>query len=303
LGVGAWRGENREAGGGRSFGGGRGPLARRAVAVPGLCAPGHPGRPPAAGDLHRLRRQPAEGRGQRAARRRGLAAQAKLVAAAAETNLAAQRAGLSAAADLLQRDANAPIDAAETALRAAGGEAMAVAVVSPTDVLAVAGRDASADWKAAARAAAASGRSLWIGGGTTGRLYVAMAAPVAGGRGFVIASSDPSPDRRTGQGRGQRPDAGRRPDPGLRRRPIQGATNLREAFSLSPDDLGDGAAALRGQSVDGQALDVAIQPLAQGDLLAAAGARKPAPSPISTARSWKAPSRCWPRWPSASPWP
>jgi two-component system cell cycle sensor histidine kinase PleC len=87
---------------------------------------------------------------------------------------------------------NAPIDAAETALRAAGGEAMAVAVVSPTDVLAVAGRDASADWKAAARAAAASGRSLWIGGGTTGRLYVAMAAPVSGGRGFVIASSDPT---------------------------------------------------------------------------------------------------------------
>ena len=98
-----------------------------------------------------------------------LAAQAKLVAASAETNLAAQRAGLSAASDLLQRDPASPMDAAETALRAAGGEAMAVAVVGPTDVLAVAGHDASADWKTVARTAGASGRSLWISGRAPGR--------------------------------------------------------------------------------------------------------------------------------------
>jgi len=204
----------------------------------------------------------------------GLAAQAKLVAAAAETNLAAQRAGLSAAADLLQRDPNAPIDAAETALRAAGGEAMAVAVVSSTDVLAVAGRDPSADWKVAARSAGASGRSLWIGGGTTGRLYVVMAAPVAGGRGFVIASSDPVrliAEPAKGAVSALMLADGRILASGGRS--IQGATNLREAFSVALDDLGPGATALRGQSVDGQALDVAVQPLAQGDLLAAAGAR------------------------------
>mgnify|MGYP000053035017 CR=1 FL=1 len=203
-----------------------------------------------------------------------LAAQAKLVAAAAETNLAAQRAGLSAASDLLQRDPNTPIDAVETALRAAGGEAMAVAVVSSTDVLAVAGRDASADWKAAARAAGASGRSLWIGGGTAGRLYVAMATPVAGGRGFVVASSDPArliAEPAKGAASALMLSDGRILAGGGR--PIQGAANLGEAFSLALDDLGDGAAALRGQSVDGQALDVAIQPLAQGDLLAAAAAK------------------------------
>ncbi|MBO9561008.1 MAG: PAS-domain containing protein [Caulobacter sp.] len=203
-----------------------------------------------------------------------LAAQAKLVAAAAETNLAAQRAGLSAAADLLQRNPNNPIDAAETALRAAGGEAMAVAVVGPADVLAVAGRDGSADWKAVARTAGASGRSLWIGGGTAGRLYVAVATPVAGGRGFVIASSDPTrliAEPAKGSAGALMLSDGRILAGGGRA--IQGANTLKEAFSLSLDDIGDGAAALRGQAVDGQALDVAIQPLAQGDLLAAAAAK------------------------------
>ncbi|CAN5591312.1 cell cycle histidine kinase PleC [soil metagenome] len=202
-----------------------------------------------------------------------LAAEARLVAGAVETNLAAQRAGLSAAADMLQRDPGSPIDAAETALRAAGGEAMAVAVVGSTEPLAVAGRDPSADWKVAARSAAASGRSVWIGGGTTGRLYVAVATPVEGGRGFVIASSDPSrlasEPAKGGVSAVMLADGRILASSGGS---IQGAANLGEAFSLSVEDLGDSAAALRGQSADGHALDVAIQPLAQGDLLAAAGA-------------------------------
>jgi two-component system cell cycle sensor histidine kinase PleC len=207
-----------------------------------------------------------------------LAAQARLVAGAAETNLAAQRAGLSAAADLLQRDPSAPIDAAEIALRAAGGEAMAVAVVGPSDVLAVAGRDPSADWKAAARAAGASGRSQWIGGGTTGRLYVVVATPVEGGRGFVIASSDPArliaaPAKGAADGAVSALMLADGKILAAAGRPIQGATTLREAFSVSIEDLGDGPSALRGQSIDGQGLDVAIQPLAQGALLAAAGAQ------------------------------
>jgi two-component system cell cycle sensor histidine kinase PleC len=116
---------------------------------------------------------------------------------------------------------------------------MAVAVVSPTDVLAVAGRDPSADWKAAARSASASGRSLWIGGGTTGRLYVVMATPVAGGRGFVIASSDPVrliAEPAKGAASALMLADGRILASGGRS--IQGATNLREAFSVALDDLG-----------------------------------------------------------------
>jgi two-component system cell cycle sensor histidine kinase PleC len=201
-----------------------------------------------------------------------LAAEAKIVAGAAETNLAAQRGGLSAAADLLQRDPQAPIEAAETALRAAGGEAMAVAVVNASGVQAVAGRDPAADWKTAARTAGASGRSLWIGGGTTGRLYVAMATTVSGGRGFVIASSDPS--RLVGAPAKGEVSALMLSDGTVLAaagRAIQGATSLREAFSLSLDDLGEGPSALRGQSTDGRAMDVAVQPIAQGALMAAAG--------------------------------
>jgi len=87
-----------------------------------------------------------------------LAAEASLVASRIEANLAAQRAGLSAASDILQRDPADTMDAAEIALRASGGEAMAVAVAGPAGVLAVAGRDEGADWKAAARAAKASAR-------------------------------------------------------------------------------------------------------------------------------------------------
>ncbi|MDB5457027.1 MAG: sensor signal transduction histidine kinase, partial [Caulobacter sp.] len=117
-----------------------------------------------------------------------LAAQAGGLAGRVETSLAAQRAGLSAAADLLRRNPAAPIDAAEIALRAAGGEALAVAVVGSDGVSAVAGVDPAADWRRAAATAAASKRRLWIGSaGDTGRLYVALAEPA----GWVIASGDP----------------------------------------------------------------------------------------------------------------
>ncbi|OZA73485.1 MAG: ATPase, partial [Caulobacter sp. 39-67-4] len=116
-----------------------------------------------------------------------LAAEASLVASRIEANLAAQRAGLSAASDILQRDPADTMDAAEIALRASGGEAVAVAVAGPAGVQAVAGRDDGADWKAAARAAAASGRSTWTGtAGETGRLYVAAVAPASTGRNFII---------------------------------------------------------------------------------------------------------------------
>ena len=203
-----------------------------------------------------------------------LAVQAKLVAAAAETNLAAQRAGLSAAADMLKRDPGSTMDAAETALRAAGGEAAAVAVVSPSGVVAVSGRDEGADWKAAAQAAAGSGRTTWTGSvGDNGRLYVATTATLDKTRAFVIASGDASrlieePEKG---------DSGALALPGgklvaVRGRNAQGATSLREAFALSPDDLGDGPVAVRGQAIDGSPLDIAVRPVAEGALLVAAAA-------------------------------
>lgn len=201
-----------------------------------------------------------------------LAAEARLVASRVDTNLAAQRAGLSAAADVLQRDPAATMDAAEIALRAIGGEAMAVAVVSAAGVQAVAGRDDAADWKAAVAAAGQSGRSVWIGAaGETGRLYVATLAPAANGRAFIIASGDPmrllqDPERNDAR-------ALVLPDGRLvaaRGAGVLSATTFREAFALSMEDIGGEAAALRGQAANGAVLDVAVQPLAEGALLAVA---------------------------------
>jgi two-component system cell cycle sensor histidine kinase PleC len=203
-----------------------------------------------------------------------LAAKAGLIAGRVEANLAAQRAGLSAAADMLKRDPGATMDAAETALRAAGGEAAAVAVVGPTGVLSVSGRDDGADWKAAVQAAAASGRTTWTGSvGDTGRLYVATAASLDHARAFVIASGDASrlvevPDKNES-------GALALPDGKLitaRGRGGQGATTFREAFALSPEDVGDRPVALRGQASDGAALDIAVRPVAEGALLVLAAA-------------------------------
>lgn len=203
-----------------------------------------------------------------------LAAKAALVASRVEANLAAQRAGLSAAADLLKRDPGATMDAAETALRAAGGEAAAVAVVGPSGILAVAGRDDGADWKNAAQAAAAAGRSTWVGSvGDTGRLYVATTATLDHARAFVIASGDAS--RLVAAPEKNDSDVLALPGGKLiaaRGRGAQGAATLREAFALAPEDVADGPAALRGQAIDGTALDVAVRPVAEGALLALAAA-------------------------------
>ncbi|MET3664730.1 ATP-binding protein [Caulobacter sp. 1776] len=203
-----------------------------------------------------------------------LSAKAGLIAGRVEVNLAAQRAGLSAAADLLKRDPGATMDAAETALRAAGGEAAAVAVIGPAGVVSVSGRDEGADWKAAAQAAAASGHSTWTGSvGDTGRLYVATTATLDQARAFVIASGDATrliEDPAKGDSA-----ALALPDGKLiaaRGRGAQGAGTFREAFALSPEDVGDGAVALRGQAIDGAALDIAVRPAAEGALLVLAAA-------------------------------
>ncbi len=201
-----------------------------------------------------------------------LSAKAGLIAGRVEVNLAAQRAGLSAAADLLKRDPGATMDAAETALRAAGGEAAAVAVVGPTGILAVSGRDDGADWKSAVQAAAASGHTTWVGSvGDTGRIYVATTATLDHARAFVVASGDASRLIET-------PDKG---DSGALALPSgklittrgggsQGAGTIREAFALSPEDVGDGPVALRGQAANGAALDVAVRPVSEGALLVVA---------------------------------
>lgn len=218
-----------------------------------------------------------------------LTAKAGLIAGRVETNLAAQRAGLSAAADLLARDPSAADAAAQMALRAAGGEAVAVAVVSPTAIQAVAGRDDGADWKAAARAAEASGRTVWTGSlSGSGRLYVATLASLGATRAVVVASGDASrlvaapPE---GEG-----SALALPDGSLivaRGSLAQGAATLRRAFALAPADLQRPASRLPGRAPDGKPLDVAVRPVAEGALtvLSAAPIRREADLSTSGALS------------------
>jgi two-component system cell cycle sensor histidine kinase PleC len=218
------------------------------------------------------------------------------MAAAAETNLAAQRAGLSAASDLLQRDANAPIDAAETALRAAGGEAMAVAVVSPTDVLAVAGRD------------------------TFGRLEgrrplrpPPRAAACGSAAGRPAASMSSWPRRSPAAAASSSPPA----IPRLVAEPAKGAASAlmladgRILASSRPVDPGRDQPARGLLAVPRRSGRRARRPCAANRSTARPltsrfnpwpratcwppPARSRAPWPISTAKSWKAPSRCWPR--------
>lgn len=195
------------------------------------------------------------------------AAKAGLTAGRLETHLAAQRAGLSAAADLLARDPAAAADAAGVALRAAGGEALAVAVVSPTAVVAVAGEDGAADWLAAARTAEASGRPVWIGAlGASGRLYIARRASLGLNPVMLVTISDAArllDEPPAGEGSALAlADGSLLVARGLGK----GARGLSQAFALKPADLRRARSDLEGRAPDGAALDVAVKPVAGGAL-------------------------------------
>jgi two-component system cell cycle sensor histidine kinase PleC len=83
--------------------------------------------------------------------------------AGAEADVSRLSAALTAGGAMAQRFPTSPMDAAEAALRAARPSARAVALVGDDGVQAQAGAAADADWPAAARAAASSGRSFWLG--------------------------------------------------------------------------------------------------------------------------------------------
>ena len=115
-------------------------------------------------------------------------------------------AAMTAGGAMAQRFADNPMDAAEAALKAARPSARAVAVVGEAGVLAQAGEAGDADWLNAARAAAASGRSFWLGRLAKGGVYAAqiLANPQAlanpkdagqkdaggGGRIILVAETD-----------------------------------------------------------------------------------------------------------------
>jgi two-component system cell cycle sensor histidine kinase PleC len=126
------------------------------------------------------------------------------VAASVNREVATLRAALSAASVARRRFGGDPLDTAETALVAANGAAVAVAVVNDSGVISLAGAAPTADWTRAAEAARAAGQDFWIGRAGQGRAlyYVAFTAPGsgpdAGQRLLIIAAADPN--RLTGGG-------------------------------------------------------------------------------------------------------
>ena len=202
-----------------------------------------------------------------------LSAEARVMAAKVEGRIATQRAALAGGAEVLERDPAAPIDAVEAALRIAGKDALAVALVAEGEVLAQAGRGEGLDFPAAAHAALTSGKPGWIGdigGAGPKALFVTSGATAAGPRALLLIASDPASmldaggaelsalifaDGRIAAARG-----------------IAAAVTVEQAFSVTSQDIRQNAA-LRAQAPDGAILDLASAPAAGGVLTALASAK------------------------------
>jgi two-component system cell cycle sensor histidine kinase PleC len=116
----------------------------------------------------------------------------------AEREAVTLRAALTAASVARRRFGGDPLDAAETALAAAGGAASSVAVLDDSGVIGVAGAAPGAAWRAAAAQALASKQDFWVGQAPgDGRWYYAAAiGPGAGTetgqRVVLLAAADPA---------------------------------------------------------------------------------------------------------------
>ena len=116
------------------------------------------------------------------------------IGAGVSSDLARLSGALTAAGAMAQRYPDSPMDVAEAALKAARPAAHAVAVVGEGGVLAQTGEAGDADWTAAARAAGASGGSVWLGRLPKGGVYAAQSVTdsrtPAGGRITLVATTD-----------------------------------------------------------------------------------------------------------------
>jgi len=207
-----------------------------------------------------------------------LARGADLAAARADTAFASARAALAAGAAAAAKSPSSPLDAAELAMNAAGGTALAVAVADGSEVYAVRGSAKGAAWTKAAKAARAAGGRYWIGApyeGAAPWLYAAV--PVAGPKGpaEILAALDPAallpkegglvalatPEGRLLAVRG----------PGG----ADQASTLNEALAISPADVSRGEAA--GRLPDGSPVRLAVRTAGEGGVVAVAGRQGLAP--------------------------
>ena len=199
-------------------------------------------------------------------------AAAQILAARLEARIAQRGGGLAAGHELLIRAQDRPIDAAESALRAAGPGVAATAVVTGDAIAALAGRAEGADWKGAARQAEASGHSLWVGvaAGDPRRLYIGR---VLAGRGVILTTEDRAklPAGTGGPGSAAVATGDGRLLASSGAGGVAQASTVREAFGLAPSDLRPDVL-VRGRQPDGGIIDIASRPVAGGLLLAMAAA-------------------------------
>jgi two-component system cell cycle sensor histidine kinase PleC len=204
-----------------------------------------------------------------------LPGRAEALAARLDVEASALRGGLAAASISLERDASAPIDAAEAGLRAAGGAARAVGVLSDAELLAQAGRAGGVDWREAARAAGRSNRDFWIGaiGAETPVLTGVAAVTTPEGRRWIVASGEP--ERLSNLLKATAPEALAARDGRLLSAGGEGgvaqATTVNDAFAVAPDEIRS-EGLLRARRPDGASLDLAARPAAGGALIALAAA-------------------------------
>jgi two-component system, cell cycle sensor histidine kinase PleC len=203
----------------------------------------------------------------------GLAGRAATLAAQVDGEAASLRAGLVAAAETLARSPDAPIDAAETGLRVAGGAALSVAVVGADGPVAVSGKSTDADWPDVVGAAAKSGKPVWLGVSRGSAPALVAAAPVSHSGRWVVAVGDPTRlSRLLGAGDAEAlATAQGRVLAAAGVGGIADAEDLNAAFARAPDELKFDRL-IRAQRPDGAALDLAARPAADGAILALAGA-------------------------------
>jgi two-component system cell cycle sensor histidine kinase PleC len=133
----------------------------------------------------------------RADQGRRAAAEASAAAAHIDQDVAVLRSALTAAAVSRRRFGGDPLDAAETAMAAAGGLARGAAVADDGALAGISGSAPDADWTGATRAALASGQAFWLGALPSGGrwLYAAAVVPGAGADGLhkavVLAAVEP----------------------------------------------------------------------------------------------------------------
>jgi len=201
-----------------------------------------------------------------------LAAESRVIAAKVDGRIVAQRAALAGAGELLNRDPATPIDAVEAALRIAGKNALAAAVVAEGQVLAQTGRTATLDFPAAAQAALASGKPGWIGdigGAGPKALFVTAPAEAAGPRALLLIASDPASLLDSGAAQSALIFSDGRI---AAAKGLGDSVTLEQAFSVTAQDIRQNAA-LRAQAPDGAVLDLASAPAAGGVLTALAAAK------------------------------